>query len=161
MQRTCVSVGTGPDNNVRYRGHMVDRRSIDRAAWAALIQTLVDSTASGNQTQFAKKVGVTSRTVNRWLKQDVAVDSDNVVHVALALGQNPTNLLVQVGYLTSAEASTGGSQPLDPDVRAILAKLADPDTSAEQQALIRQMLRSLAALPMSQNPGGGKRTAAQ
>lgn len=149
------------DIHVRYRDEVADRANIDRAAWAALIAQLIDTTADGNQTKFATTVKVTPRTVSRWLNQEVSVNSDNVRDVARLLGHNPTDMLVQVGYLRPEETSRGRREPLDPDVRKILAMLADPTTPPEQRQFMRQMLRSLAAMPAPQHPAEGGQAAAQ
>lgn len=55
------------------------------------------------------------------------------------------------------EDTTGGKQRLDPDVRRILAILADPDTPETVRTWIRDQLRLLADLPNPERNGQRKR----
>lgn len=146
------------DIQVRYRDRVADRTSIDRAAWAALVSTLIDSTARGNQTLFARKVNVTPRTIARWLNQEVAVSADNVRDVARALGQGPIGMLVAVGYLRADETEPAQAGSYDPDVIALLGKLADPNTSPGIKRWIRQQMRSLADMPPDEAAGSSEAT---
>lgn len=127
--------------NVVYGVPVAATAEVDRTAWAALIVALIDAEAGGNQTRFAAKVGVTPRTITRWLEGQVAVRPQSVTEVARALGRSPVELLVRIGYLTSQEVAPAGTQPLDPLMQRWLAYIADPDVPEESKEQFRQMLR--------------------
>lgn len=132
--------------DVRYGVGVDDRpNSIDRAAWAETVQDLINTVSKGNQAEFGRIVGVSARTINRWLTQDVDVAVDNVRAVARATRVRPTDLLVRVGYLTADEVNAGPNPPLDPDVRRWMAILADPGVPFAQKALMREQMRIWAA----------------
>lgn len=148
------------DTQVRYRDRVADSSEVDREAWAVMVATWVAARFGNNQTKFAAFAEVSARTVGRWIGQELGVDSDTVRDIARKLGLNPTHVLAELGYFRQDEV-TGERQPLDPDVRAILAKLADPTTSTRERQLIRQVLRSLADSPSAAPPAnGGPKTAA-
>lgn len=129
------------DTKVGYRVRVADAAEIDRTAWAALISALISSEAAGNQTRFATKVGVTPRTVSRWLESEVAVRPQSVTEVARALGRSPVELLVRVGYLSPNEAAEQGPGPLDPLVIRWLKVLADPNVPEETKHRLRERMR--------------------
>ncbi|MGJ3223794.1 helix-turn-helix domain-containing protein [Micromonospora aurantiaca (nom. illeg.)] len=83
---------------------MQRHREIDRHAWAQAVGQLVRTKARGNQTQFAALVGVTARTVYRWMNREAAVSEESVRAVARAVDINPMELLVRIGYYTPDEA---------------------------------------------------------
>ncbi|MET8278191.1 helix-turn-helix transcriptional regulator [Micromonospora sp. NPDC005174] len=135
---------------------MADRTSIDRAAWAALVSALIDSTARGNQAEFSRKINVSSRTITRWLKQENSVNSDNIRDIARALNQSPVDLLVAVGYLRNDETEATQAGGYDPDILALMSKLADPKTSPSVKRWIRQQMRSLVDMPQDEAAGGSE-----
>lgn len=89
---------------VRVSANGGDRR-VDRTAWAALVDTWKRTIAGGNQTRLAEILGVTSRTVSRWLNQEVDVSEGNVTAAARAVGRSPIELLVRVGYYDPEEVA--------------------------------------------------------
>lgn len=103
--RTVPSVQQ--DTRVTYPLLMADR-PIDRQAWAALVQQLVDEEAKGNKSEFGRMVKVTFQTVTRWLKAENDVKEESVRSVARALNLRPMDLLVQVGYYDQGDLSTDG-----------------------------------------------------
>ncbi len=110
------------DTNVRYAGDMSARR-INREAWAAEVQQLITEETAGNRSRFAVLVGMSYKTVGRWLDCSVDVSEDSVRQVARALGINALDLLIRVGYYQPSDI-----QPAAPPVAAEVAD--DPALSA-------------------------------
>lgn len=130
------------DMRVGYGVRVVDDAAeIDKTAWAALVSTLITSETGGNKAKFATKVGFTPRTIDRWLESQVVVRPQNVTAVARALGRSPVELLVRVGYLSSAEAGPADQGPLDPLSRRWLAVLGDPNVPDETKHRLREQMR--------------------
>lgn len=105
------------DTRVRYAVD-VTARKIDRDEWARQVARLVTEETGGNKSRFAALVGVTYKTVNRWLRSEGSVREENVREVARALGISPADLLIQVGYYAEAElrAPRPASQPPTTDI---------------------------------------------
>nr|MDT0660805.1 helix-turn-helix transcriptional regulator [Micromonospora sp. DSM 115978] len=126
---------------------MQEGREIDRQAWADLVKSLIGTRARGNQTAFAELVGVTPRTITRWLNQDVRVRYGSVQAVAAAMGVSDLELMVQLGYYTEedrrrAERSTGasGSTREDQDEAIELIETSDAPRVVKEE-LIKQIRR--------------------
>jgi len=144
------------DIQVRYGDRVADRTNIDKTAWATLVDRLITSTSGGNQTEFARKVNVTPRTVSRWLNREVAVSAGNVRDVARALGQSPIGMLIAVGFLSTDDAPDPTQGDYDPDVMALLGKLDNPATSPRDRQWIRRQLRSLVDMPPAEDSGSSE-----
>ena len=127
-RRGRTSPPSRPDTHVRYsRG--VASRQLDRTAWAAQVSELLRVEAGGNKTRLAEMVGVTSKTIDRWLKGQVDVSEQSVREVAKRLSRDQVRLLVTVGYYE------------DGDLRAPAPELptpADDDPDAEAIELINK-----------------------
>lgn len=131
-----------PDMRVRYVEGVAER-SVDRAAWARLIAELINTEAGGNTTRFAQLVGVTYKTVRRWILQQTEVSEDSIRQVADALHITPAKLLVGVGlYRPDELAAPAAPEPVadDPALQAILE--ADVPPRVKQRMIQRlQQLR--------------------
>lgn len=99
---------------------MAERR-VDRTEWAAIVTDLLQRESNGNKSAFARLVGVKAGiTVDRWQKGTVEVTDENVRAVARAVGMNPVDLLVRVGYYDADEVNQVPSPQLTAaDERAI------------------------------------------
>jgi hypothetical protein len=131
-----------------YSAHVSELR-VDRAAWAALVSDLVDRETRGKKAAFARLIDVSTRTLDRWLAQEVDVSEESVRSVARATGRPAMDLLIKVGYYRQDEVdspTTPGGEPMDPDVLIILRRLADPNTPETERTTIREMLSYLASL---------------
>lgn len=95
----------------------VDERTVDRAAWAAVLTDLINTETRGKKATFAKKVNVDPRTVARWLDQDNDVSEASVRSVARHLGRSPVELLVKAGFYTEDDFGQA----------AVLAEVADEE----------------------------------
>lgn len=110
-----------PDMRVRY-AHEVSGRSIDRTAWAGIVSRLIAQETGGNKTHFAQLVGVTYKTVLRWLAQDGDVSPERVAQVADACHMSPIELMLQVGYYRHADLpEPSPAQPADIEDEALRA----------------------------------------
>lgn len=112
-----------PGSRSRYYGS-VSERKIDRDAWSAVVQSLIDSRTRGKKAPFARLVGVDPRTIDHWLKATVDVAEVSVRRVARATGQHPMDLLVQVGYYEAAEFTrpdTAAEEAFDEEKDLILS----------------------------------------
>lgn len=125
--------------HVGYSPGMSERR-IDRDAWAKVVRGFVDAASRGNKSAFARRVGMTTKTIDRWLASSVDVSEQSVRVVAEALDQNPMDLLVLLGYYRPDEMAlappTRVDASQDPVVRAILDNPQLKDS--ERNALVRR-----------------------
>ncbi|WP_091086252.1 helix-turn-helix domain-containing protein [Micromonospora nigra] len=115
-------------------------RTVDREAWAAVVTQLIRDEANGNTSAFAKLVGVTYKTVRRWLTKTTDVSDDSLRQVARALHIKPADLLVRVGLYDAAEIATASATPQiaadDPAMRVILEADVPPRV---QQRMIQRL----------------------
>ena len=127
------------DTAVPYAVGMAE--GIDRAAWARTIRSLLSAETRGNQTRFAQMVGVTPKTVSRWLAGDVDVSENSVRQVARALGLSPVKMLVDLGYYQPDEMPAGvePDASVDPEEQIIRDAGLPPSKQHELIEHLRQM----------------------
>jgi hypothetical protein len=140
VSRTGMSVGSGI--HVGYSRDVSERR-VDREAWADLVRKLVTGKARGNKSAFARTVGVTARTLDRWLAGEVNVSEASVRAVARAFDLDAMNLLVAVGYYEPDQVTK--RTPADADDEAMQLILTDPRLSDRQKKRMIQRLDELRA----------------
>lgn len=91
--------------------------------------------------RLARESGIHRATIFRWIAGDGGATVANVRAIAEAVGDDPANALRAAG-------NTGAARPpaeeLDPDLKLILRRLADPDVSEAEKVSIRATLRYLA-----------------
>lgn len=124
-------------------------RRINRDEWARQVERLIVSETAGNKTKFAARVGVTYKTVNRWLNSEVDVSQENVRAVARALELPPGDLLVRVGYYTEGDFAAPAPVPPPPgggpdDVLDLIM------TSDLPPSMKRRMIERLSRLRVAQ-----------
>lgn len=132
-----------PDMRVRYASGVTDG-GIDRDAWAQVVSQLLAAETGSNKTRFAELVGVTYKTVLRWVKGTSEVSEDSVRQVARALHISPLELLFRVGYYTvedldaATRVANDGTPPVedDPALRVILDAAIPPRT---KQRMIQRL----------------------
>lgn len=133
-----------PDTHVRY-GEDVAERTVDREAWANVVAQLINSEAGGNTTRFAQLVGVTYKTVRRWITQETNVSEESIRAVANALNVKPGPLLVRVGLYQPGElADTAEPAPAANDDPA-LAAILEADVAPRVKQRMIQRLQQLRA----------------
>ena len=131
------------DTHVRYGGE-VAKRSVDREAWANVVAHLINQETSGNKSRFASLVGVTYKTVLRWINQQTDVSEESVVQVARAVGVKPMELLVRVGFYDPADL-TAAEQPPTVDNDPALDAILEADVPPRVKARMIQRLQQLRA----------------
>lgn len=123
------------------------QRRIDRDAWANVIADLIRRLHRGNKSAFARQVGITTRTLDRWLAASVDVSEASVRQIAERIGRNPLDLLVMVGYYRAEEliAAPGEpARPLMPELLVITNYLNDPAVSRAEKAVFEEFLLMMA-----------------
>jgi len=93
--------------------------------------------------QIEAATGIRASTFHRWRRGEVAPTVDKVRQFCAGLGVSPGEALAALG-VGPREATP--EQPMDPDVAALLRRLADPNTNEATKDYIRQTLRLLAAM---------------
>jgi hypothetical protein len=126
------------DVRVRYSPG-VSERKIDRAAWAALLVPLILSEAGGNKSKFCRTIGVSTRTLDRWLDMQVDVSEQSVRDVARALNRSAAEFLVRIGYYRHAELNPPATGPEEHDELIDLV-LADERLSERDKVEIIEVL---------------------
>ncbi len=104
------------------------------------------------QEDLVAATGISRRTLTRWEGGDAErPDPEQVRAVCLALGIDPREAAVALGYLTRDEIGPVTPRPpLDPEEEEILAILRDPKIPSRRKAALVELLRSLAE--QRQNP---------
>jgi transcriptional regulator with XRE-family HTH domain len=88
------------------------------------------------QEALETETGVSRSTITRWERGDASTPNpEHVRAVCLALGIDPREAAVALGYLTAADLTPTDvqRQPLDPTLAAIVAKLRDPSVSEQDK----------------------------
>lgn len=118
--------------------------------FARFIKRAIDDAVSDGMSidDIEARTGVGRSTFYRWTRAESASPDRRKVEKFCAGLDIPISTAGKIlGWGGSDEDDLElEEQKLDPDVVAVLRKLADPDTSPEQKSMIRQMLRSLAAI---------------
>jgi transcriptional regulator with XRE-family HTH domain len=112
-------------------------RFVDRALASARERGMTD-------TEIEKATNVRASTFHRWRRGETAPTTDKVRQFCAGLGVPADEALAALGVGPRTETPP---DPMDPDVAALLRKLADPATSEQTRAFIRQLLRTLAEMP--------------
>jgi len=136
--RSTTPLGSGA--HARYSLVVAEDGSVNRDAWAQLIDELIQRETKGKKLPFARLIGSDPRTVDRWLRREVDVKEESVRAVARSLGLQAIDLLVQVGYYKAADLTPTTTRPLtepaypDPrDDKVIQRIMADPNLTEEQR----------------------------
>lgn len=141
--RAATPLGSGI--HARYAVAVAGDRTVNRAAWAEVVQELLDRETKGKKLPLARLIGVDATTVSRWLRQGVAVSEESVRAVARAFDRPPVELLVRVGYYHPDEFAPPPAPDPDDD-RVIQHIRANPDlTDAERAELIEAQREQIEA----------------
>lgn len=140
-----------PETRFRY-DRLVATGEVDRAAWAELVQELLDLEAApltpggeprkhGAKTRFAARVGLkTPRTIDTWLRCDVDVKEVSVRQVAEGYGLNAVEVFVRLGLLKADQLPL---RPIDDVVDdEIQIVLDNPELDDEQRMQIIEQLEA-------------------
>lgn len=130
-----------PTPRVGYHRAMLGGR-IDRKAWAKEVADLIARFAPGprppgNKSAFARLIGMTTRTIDRWLacETDVSLDSVRTVADKLSLPEREqTELLTRIGYLSPGGFLAPPEIPNPHEDPIIQQIMADSGLTKEQRA---------------------------
>lgn len=142
-----------PDTHVRYIQPVYAR--IDPELWAAELPRLIEEFSGGNKSAFARRVGKTVRTLDRWIAKQGGVSIDSVLSVFDSLDMSDDrklDLLNRVSVTTRTndeDVEPLPAPPIPPDPRedpVIKAIMADPQwTEAERLELVEEQLAVMKA----------------
>jgi transcriptional regulator with XRE-family HTH domain len=99
--------------------------------------------------EVARRTGVSRQTINRWVRGDWASDPEpeRVVAFCTGLGLEPAEAFEILRWRRTAARPSTPMPPMDPDVAALLRRLADPNVSYAEKFHIRETVRYLAHRP--------------
>lgn len=124
-----------------------------KIAFAAFVRKALDdarATRAWTATEVSRRTGISRQTLNRWVRGDWSSDpaAERVVAFCEGLGINPSHAFDVLGWnRTPSTRSVPDTPPMDPDVEALLRRLADPNVSAAEKFHIRETIRYLAYRP--------------
>jgi len=141
-----------------YRKRVGDGHSATGAPedWASYLRRMT-SRPGWSVARLARESGIHRGTIFDWMAGKGGVTISSVRAIAEALDDDPANALLAAGNV-----SRPGHEHLDPDVRVILRRLADPTVSEAEKVAIRatlRYLRELAERPSVEGSGEGRETA--
>jgi transcriptional regulator with XRE-family HTH domain len=129
-----------------------------KLAFAAFVRRALETartTRAWNGSEVARRTGVSRQTINRWVRGDWASDPepDRVVAFCAGLGLATEVAFNLLEWHGSAGRQAPTAAPMDPDVAALLRRLADPGVSQAEKFHIRETVRYLAYRPVLPNDG--------
>lgn len=145
-----------------YRVDMALSPEVASKRFSASVKDVLDRARARDLSdiKIRELTGVGPSTFHRWRRGEWGKEGPQLHRVVAfyeGLGEDPSVALVALGVaMAQNDPITSGStdDPLaDPDVRAILRRLADPKTSAHMRTTIKAMLRYLANLTDAQLEG--------
>lgn len=137
-----------------YRHKVPDTSHARKLAFAAFVRKALDdarTTRAWTGTEVARRTGVSRQTINRWVRGEWSSDpeAERVVAFCEGLGLSPTIAFGVLGWdRTSSNRPAPSTPPMDPDVEALLRRLADPNVSDAEKFHIRETIRYLAYRPI-------------
>jgi transcriptional regulator with XRE-family HTH domain len=117
-------------------------RDVDRAEWAKIVRELLDQHTRGKKAPLARRLGISEKTIDRWLDGTVRVSEESVYKVAAEFDLNPVDLLMLLGLVTRDEIPVYPSAVIDDEQRRVIDR---DDLDAEQKAYILAELEKMRA----------------
>lgn len=118
-----------------------------RTRWAHFVRRTLEAARARGMTDrdIEKATGIMSSTFHRWRRGEVrtAPYITKVRAFCEGLGASMDEAMRVLG-LTGQRLNPAPEPPMDPDVRRLLRKLADPNTSETDKLFIQESLRMLA-----------------
>lgn len=120
---------------------------IDRDAWAREVDALVvrfdpGPRGNGNKSAFARRIGMTRMTLERWAARATDISPDSVRQILERLALEPKEqvaLLTRVGYLVPGGTLSPPGVPNPYNDRVVQEILADEDLTEAQRADLVQV----------------------
>lgn len=164
LRHECNKTHPKPDRpadtrpRVLYRVHVRNTSTPERGSWATYV-THVRTRVGMSKAELARRLGVDRGTVHRWeTGQTRPEDAVVVTKFADLFGLDIDEVLTEAGLrLLDRPARTDESVPLDPDVKLIMRRLADPNVTEAEKVIIRATLQHLARIADRQDRDQDKR----
>ncbi|HET8682053.1 MAG TPA: helix-turn-helix transcriptional regulator [Micromonosporaceae bacterium] len=127
-------------------------RNVDGAvpgAWAELVKAMRSATGMSGA-ELARRLEVDRATIWRWEAGRQRPENSDLVHRFAQLFSLDLDEALDAAGLRPASARRPDRErpvPMDPDLKELLRKLADPSTSPATKDFIRRTLSYLASLP--------------
>ncbi len=132
------------DTHVAYHVPMDSEHRIDRAEWAAVVREVLETETGGKKEPLARLLGINSKTLQRWLSEEVAVSEEYVRLVARTTGRDPMGLLTRVGYYREADLNVKPPpNPLEIAEDAALKVIEESGHPPRVKARMRERLYEL------------------
>ena len=119
-----------------------------RETWADYLRRMT-SRPGWSVARLARDSGIHRATIFKWIAGKGGANVASVRAIADALGDDPANALRAAGNMEGAT-----NEGLDPDLKVLMRRLADPDVSEVEKVSIRAALRYLAELAEQVDPPG-------
>lgn len=125
-----------------------------KIAFAAFVRNALREarvTRAWTGTEVSRRTGISRQTINRWTRGDWVSDPEagRVVAFCEGLGLDVAVAFGILGWDRRGPARPRPDEPpMDPDVAAILRRLADPNVSDLEKFHIRETIRYLANRPL-------------
>ncbi|PZF91270.1 XRE family transcriptional regulator [Micromonospora endophytica] len=132
---------------------MTETANARKIAFATFVRRALaeaSATRAWTGTEVSRRTGVSRQTINRWVRGDWASDpeAERVVAFCEGLGLDPATAFAALGWDRNANRRDAPPlPPMDPDVEALLRRLADPGVSDAEKFHIRETIRYLAYRP--------------
>lgn len=140
-------------NRALYPVHVRNTPTPQRGNWATYV-TATRERVGMSKAELARRLGVDRGTVHRWESgQSRPEDATVVTAFANLFGLDTDEALTAAGLRLSARPAGSPTEnaPLDPDVKIIMRRLADPNVSEPEKVIIRATLRHLAQIAEQQS----------
>lgn len=111
-----------------------------REDWAGYLRRMTDR-PGWSVARLARESGIHRATIFKWISGKGGANVTSVRAIAEALGDDPANALRAAGNMDGAP-----EEAVDPDLKLLMQRLADPDVPEAEKVAIKSGLRYLAKL---------------
>jgi transcriptional regulator with XRE-family HTH domain len=120
-----------------------------RLAFAGFVRRALETARTSrawNGSEVARRTGVSRQTINRWVRADWHSDPEpeRVVAFCEGLGLSPAAAFALLEWARPADQTPEPAPALDPDIAALVRRLADPTLTEQELFHIRETVRYLA-----------------
>jgi transcriptional regulator with XRE-family HTH domain len=123
-----------------------------KLAFAGFVRRALETARTSrawNGSEVARRTGVSRQTINRWVRADWHSDPEpeRVVAFCEGLGLNPASAFTLLEWARPAARLPEPAPAVDPDIAALMRRLADPTLTEQELFHIRETVRYLAYRP--------------
>lgn len=112
----------------------------NRESWADYLRRMTDR-PGWSVARLARESKIHRATIFKWMAGKGGATVTSVRQIAEALGDEPANALRAAGNMEGV-----AEEGMDPDLKLLMRRLADPDVSDAEKSAIKAALRYLAEL---------------